>query len=96
MMIYASFNIGIMTMLFFIIGMIKPKWPLFFMEKPDRFLILAITTVLFMITVTLYGEGNRRVKLEQPSKPSVSQDAAPVPAPVPVPEPAPAKPAPQN
>jgi len=92
MMIYAAFNIGIMTILFFIIGMIKPKWPLFFMEKPDRFLIVAITTVLFMITMTLYGEGNRRAKLEQYSKPSLSQDAAPVP----VPEPAPVKPAPQN
>ncbi|MGJ0429129.1 hypothetical protein [Methylobacter sp.] len=89
MMIYAAFNIGILTILFFVIGMIKPQWPLFFLKKPDRFWILAISTVLFMITMTLYGEGNRRAKLEQAPKQSLSQDAAPVP----VPESAPAKPA---
>ncbi|WP_228778923.1 hypothetical protein [Methylobacter sp. BlB1] len=89
MMIYAAFNIGILTILFFVIGMIKPQWPLFFLKKPDRFWILAISTVLFMITMTLYGEGNRRAKLEQAPKHSLSQDAAPVP----VPESAPAKPA---
>jgi hypothetical protein len=83
MMIYAAFNIGILTILFFIIGMIKPQWPLFFLKKPDRFWILAITTVLFMITMTLYGEGNRQAKLEQASKHSLSQDAAPVPEPTP-------------
>ncbi|WP_231383608.1 hypothetical protein [Methylobacter luteus] len=89
MMIYAAFNIGILTVLFFVVGMIKPQWPLFFMKKPDRFWILIISTILFMVAMTLYGEGNRRAQLEQPSKHSLSQDAAPVP----VPEPAPAKPA---
>jgi len=37
-MIIAAFNIGILTLIFFIIGMIKPHWALFFLKKPDRFL----------------------------------------------------------
>lgn len=83
MMIYAAFNIGILTILFFVIGMIKPQWPLFFLKKPDRFWILIISTVLFMITMTLYGEGNRQAKQEEAPKHSLSQDAAPVPVPEP-------------
>ncbi|WP_020158743.1 hypothetical protein [Methylobacter sp. BBA5.1] len=86
-MIHAAFNIGILTLIFFIVGMIKPQWPLFFMKKPDRFWVLIISTILFMVAATLFGEGNRRAELEQPSKYSQPQDA------VPVPETAPAKPA---
>ena len=86
-MINLSFDLGLWTILFFVIGMIKPKWPLFFMKKPDRFMILTISTVLLMITVTLWGEGNRREKkaLEAASA-SVKIIPTPTPAPVPVPE----------
>lgn len=90
-MIPAAINLGLITLLFFILGMIKPKWPLFFMETPSRFIILAVTMILFMITATLYGEGLRREKLEQAAKQPASQSAAPIPVPVPVP--APEKPA---
>jgi hypothetical protein len=94
MLITVAFHTGIWTLLFFIVGMIKPKWPLFFMKKPDRFLILVISTVLFMISATLFGEGNRQKALEeQAAKDAVSKivKSAPAPAPVPVP----AVPAPQ-
>ena len=64
-MITGAFDLGIFTLLFFVLGMFKPKWPLFFMQKPDRFMIIAITTILFMITATLYGEGLRREKLKR-------------------------------
>ena len=82
-MVNYAFNLGFWTILFFIIGMYKPQWPLFFLKKPDRFIIVVITTILVMITFTLYGEGTRRAKLEQAIKPPSPQIAAPVPVPVP-------------
>ena len=85
-MIPGAIDLGIITILFFVLGMIKPKWPLFFMENPSRFIILIVTTILFMITATLYGEGLRREKLENAAKQPISQSIAPVPVPVPVPE----------
>lgn len=90
---FYAINLAIFTLLFFVLGMIKPKWPLFFLEKPTRFMILMITPILIMITVTLYGEGVRREK-EAEAITSISQiKETPAPAPVPVPEPASEKPA---
>jgi hypothetical protein len=86
-MISAAINLGILTVLFFVFGMIKPKWPLFFMESPSRFIILIVTTILFMITATLYGEGLRREKMENTEKHPITQSTVPVPVPVPVLEP---------
>ena len=88
-MVNYAFDLGIWTVLFFIIGMYKPQWPLFFLKKPDRFMILVITTIFVMITMTLYGEGTRRDKLAQAAKQPVTQGAVPVPVPVPVPAPLP-------
>ena len=88
-MVNYAFDLGIWTILFFIIGMYKPQWPLFFLKKPDRFMILVITTVFVMITLTLYGEGTRRLKVELAAKQPVTQSAVPVPVPVPVPAPLP-------
>ena len=85
-MIPGAIDLGIITILFFVLGMIKPKWPLFFMENPSRFIILIVTTILFMITATLYGEGLRREKLEKAAKQPISHSTASVPVPVPLPE----------
>ena len=85
-MIPGAIDLGIITVLFFILGMIKPQWPLFFMKTPNRFIIVVVTTILFMITATLYGEGLRREKLEKAAKQPVSQSIVPAPVPVPVPE----------
>jgi hypothetical protein len=85
-MIPGAIDLGIITLLFFVFGMIKPKWPLFFMENPSRFIILIVTTILFMITATLYGEGLRREKLEKAAKQPISHSTAPIPVPAPVPE----------
>ena len=85
-MVNYAFDLGIWTIVFFIIGMYKPQWPLFFLKKPGRFMIVVITTILVMITFTLYGEGTRRAKLEQAAKLPAPQSAVPVPVPVPVPE----------
>jgi hypothetical protein len=94
-MVFYAINLGIFTILFFIIGMIKPKWVLFFMKDPTRFPILMITPILIMITVTLYGEGLKREKEEKalttsPAKEMPAPSAAPVPVPVPAPETPPA------
>jgi VIT1/CCC1 family predicted Fe2+/Mn2+ transporter len=86
-MIPGAIDLGIITVLFFILGMIKPQWPLFFMKTPNRFIIVVVTTILFMITATLYGEGLRREKLEKAVKQPVSQSIVPAPVPVPVPVP---------
>lgn len=82
-MVAQALNLGILTAMFFIIGMIKPKWPLFFMEKPNRFLILVISTILFMISATMYGEGHRQEKNEKTTKEALTQPQVPVPVPVP-------------
>jgi hypothetical protein len=87
-MITGAINLGLLTLLFFFLGMYKPNWPLFFMKEPNRFIILAITTILFMVTATLYGEGLRREKLEKAAKQPLSES-------VPVPVPVPAKPVPK-
>jgi len=82
-MITGAINLGLLTLLIFFLGMYKPKWPLFFMKEPNRFIILAITTILFMVTATLYGEGLRREKLEKAAKQPISESVAPAPVPVP-------------
>ena len=82
-MVNAAINLGIFTIAFFILGMIKPKWPLFFLKKPDRFLIIMITTVMVMVVFTLYGEGHRQHMLEQQKIKSAVSDTAPVPEPAP-------------
>ena len=90
-MVTYAFDFGLWAILFFIIGMIKPQWPLFFLKNPNRLMILAITTVFIMITFTLYGEGMRREKLEATktaAPKSTDTNATPVPVPVPVPVPA--------
>ena len=36
------------SVLVFIVGMIKPKWVLFFMKQPDRLTVTALAMILFM------------------------------------------------
>ncbi len=86
-MVNYAFDLGIWTLLFFLIGMFKPQWPLFFLKNPNRFIIVAITTVLIMITFTLYGEGARRDRLAKETKTVVPQGTNSTPVPVPVPTP---------
>ncbi len=87
-MITAAIDLTIWTVLFFVVGMYKPQWPLFFLKKPDRFLIVVITTVLIMITATLYGQGlkDKREKEALEATPAATQSTVPVPVPVPTPE----------
>ncbi len=58
-----SFHVLIYTFIFFVLGMIKPQWPLFFVKKPTRFIILSVSMIGFMAGATMYGEGLREEKL---------------------------------
>jgi hypothetical protein len=89
-MVLQAINLGILTLLFFVVGMIKPKWSLFFMEKPTRWLVTMITTVFFMISMTMYGQGIKEAKrMNKPKVAITSQSKAPAPETVPVPVPVP-------
>lgn len=91
-MVLQAINLGILTLLFFIVGMINPKWALFFMKKPTRWPVVATTTVFFMIIMTMYGEGIRQQKILEKHKRQTTESAAaaaPVPAPESVPVPVP-------
>jgi hypothetical protein len=95
-MVAYAFDLGLWTLIFFIVGMFKPQWPLFFLKKPDRFIIVVLTTIFVMMTFTLYGEGTKREKeAAEKAKAAVSKAATvnATPAPVPVPVPTPEKPA---
>jgi hypothetical protein len=58
-MVLASIHILLYTFIFFLVGMYKPKWALFFLKQPTRFLVSSITLVAFMIGMTIYGQGHK-------------------------------------
>jgi hypothetical protein len=53
-----------------IVGLIKPKWILFWVEKPNRLMISAVSMVLFMIAAVLFGEGLKQKKLAEQQQPA--------------------------
>ncbi len=42
----------VVSLLIFIVGMIKPKWILFFMKNPDRLTVTMLAMLLFMASWT--------------------------------------------
>jgi len=76
-MVTAAINILIYTVIFFLIGMFKPNWALFFMKKPNRVMVMMLSAVLFMVAATLFGEGTRKNKLDEDSVSVVSGDSVP-------------------
>ncbi len=82
-MILASINLLILSVLILIVGLIKPKWLLFWMDNPGRMPIAWIAAVLFMVAVVLFGEGNRRkqealAKLDKQEQVQPTETAVPV------------------
>lgn len=69
-----AFHLFSYTLLFFVVGMFKPKWALFFLKEPTRFIVSSITLVMFMITMTVYGEGHKEEILQAKK---VAETAAP-------------------
>jgi len=64
-LIYYSFNLSILMLVIFGIGMFKPKWILFWMDKPGRMPIAFIAAILFMIAAVMFGEGNKQLAQEK-------------------------------
>ncbi len=64
-LIYYSFNVLILAAIVLIVGMIKPKWILLWMEKPGRLPIIMIAGVIFMIGAVMFGEGNKQLQQEK-------------------------------
>ncbi len=89
-LIYYALNIFILSVVVLIVGMIKPKWILLWLDKPGRLPVIIIASVLFMVSAVMFGEGNKRLKQEQEQvqQQSVQKPASEVPAPA-TPAPAP-------
>lgn len=51
-----------LSFLVFIIGLVKPKWILFWMKEPDRLWASSMGLFLFMASWTLYSEMKLRQK----------------------------------
>ena len=54
-----SINLLVLAIGFLIVGMIKPHWILFWMEKPKRIAIVILSSVLFMAAAVMFGEANK-------------------------------------
>ncbi|MGZ8219808.1 hypothetical protein [Methylomagnum sp.] len=44
------------SLLVFVIGLLRPKWILFWMKEPDRIWASSVGLLLFMAGVTVYSE----------------------------------------
>lgn len=64
-LIYYSFNVFVLSLIVLIVGLIKPKWILLWMDKPGRMPVAIIAAVLFMIAAVMFGEGNRQKQQEE-------------------------------
>ena len=61
-----SINLLVLAVAVFIVGMIKPGWLLFWMEKPTRMPIIFLAIVFFMAGAIMFGEANNAKKTEKP------------------------------
>lgn len=75
-LIYYAFNILILSIVLLLVGLIKPKWILFWVKNPTRLPIIMLSSVLFMTAAVMFGEGNKQLKQEK-AQASVTQSAAP-------------------
>lgn len=53
-----SINLFVLAIGILIVGMFKPQWILFWMEKPVRMPIVFLSLILFMIGATMFGQAN--------------------------------------
>ena len=68
-----SINILVLAIGFLIVGMIKPAWILFWMDKPARFPIVILSSVLFMTAAVMFGEATQEKQQVQVTTPVVSE-----------------------
>lgn len=74
-MITAGINLVIISVLILIIGLINPKWLLVWVEKPGRMPIILLASVVFMVGMTLFGEGSKRKKEAEASGQPVAESS---------------------
>ena len=55
-MIFFIQILTVLSLVIFLIGLIKPKWVLFWMKQPDRLWASSLGLFLFMASWTLYSE----------------------------------------
>ncbi len=60
-----SINLFVLATGLFIVGMIKPQWILFWMDKPSRMPIVILSVVLFMCGAVMFGEANLEKQKEK-------------------------------
>jgi len=63
-----SINLFVLAIGLFIVGMIKPQWILFWMEKPSRMPIFILSVALFMAGAVMFGEANLDKQKEKSEK----------------------------
>ncbi len=63
-----SINLFVLAIGLFIVGMIKPQWILFWMDKPSRMPIVILSVVLFMCGAVMFGEANLEKQKETSEK----------------------------
>lgn len=63
-LIYYAFNLFILCLVILGVGMFKPKWILFWMDKPSRTPIALLAAILFMVAAVMFGEGNKQLQQE--------------------------------
>jgi hypothetical protein len=78
MTLYHGISLILLSAILLIVGMIKPKWILFWMEKPSRMMITGICMIMFMIGAVLFGEGNKQKQQELVKQPATVQMEKPV------------------
>lgn len=61
----------------FLIGLVKPKWILFWMKEPDRLMASSIGILMFMGTFTYYSELRVQHKAEQELAQGASKERSP-------------------
>lgn len=54
-----SINLIILSIVLFIVGMINPRWLLFWMDKPGRLPIVLLTSAIFMGAGVMFGEATQ-------------------------------------
>lgn len=89
MTIYHGISLILLSVLLLIVGLIKPKWILFWMEQPTRLMITGICMIIFMVGTVLFGEGNKQKQLELQRQAAIVKSGKPLTDDTPKPETAP-------
>lgn len=63
----------VVSVLILIVGLIKPKWVLFFMKRPDRLTVTALAMILFMAAWTGIAKITLKPKERAAGRPSAEE-----------------------